>query len=215
MEQILPKEPGIVCYIDDVLITGKNDKEHLHRLEQVLKSLKENGLTIKMSKCHFLQPSVQYLGKIISKDGIIPYSRDERPIAYASKTLSDSEKNYSQIEHEALGIVFGIRKFHQHLYGHKFSLLIDYKPLLAIFRPKKGIPATAANRLQRWAILLSAYAYDIEFKPTKEHGNADMLSRLPVGPNHFFGDQQGLNVVVNLIQDSQVQELPVNYTQVQ
>ena len=73
MEQILRKEPGIVCYIDDVLSTGKNDEEHLHRLELVLKSLKENGLTIKMSKCHSLQPSVQYLGKIISNDGIQPH----------------------------------------------------------------------------------------------------------------------------------------------
>jgi len=59
---------------------------------------------------------------------------------------------------------------------------------------------------------LSAYAYDIEFKPTKEHGNADMLSRLPVEPDHIFDDQQSLNVVVNLIQDSQVQELPVSGT---
>ena len=41
----------------------------------------------------------------------------ERPIAYASKTLSDSERNYSQIEREALSIVFGVKKFHQHLYG--------------------------------------------------------------------------------------------------
>ena len=72
MEQILPKVPGIVCYIDDILITGKDDEEHLHRLDLVLKSFKENGLTIKMSKCHFLQPSVQYLGKIISQEGIQP-----------------------------------------------------------------------------------------------------------------------------------------------
>ena len=101
------------------------------------------------------------------------------------------------------------------MYGHKFSLLTDHKPLLAIFSPKKGIPAMAASRLQRWAILLSVYTYDIEFKPTKEHGNADMLSRLPVGPDHFFDDQQSLNVVVNLIQDSQVQELPISAIQVQ
>ena len=73
----------------------------------------------------------------------------------------------------------------------------------------------AASRLQRWAIHLSAYTYDIEFKPTKEHGNADMLSRFPVGLDHFFDDQQSLNVVVNLIQDSQVQELPISAIQVQ
>ena len=73
----------------------------------------------------------------------------------------------------------------------------------------------AASRLQRWAILLSAYTYDIEYKPTKEHGNADMLSRLPVGPDQFFDDKQSLNIVVNLIQDSQVQDSPVSATEVQ
>ena len=73
----------------------------------------------------------------------------EKPIAYASKTLSSSEKNYSQIEREALSIIFGVKKFHQHLYGHKFTLLTDHKPLLTIFNQRKGIPAVVASRLQR------------------------------------------------------------------
>ena len=73
----------------------------------------------------------------------------------------------------------------------------------------------AASRLQRWAILLSAYTYDIEYKPTKEHGNADMLSRLPSGPDQFFDEKQSLNVIVNLIQDGQVRDLPVSAMAVQ
>ena len=72
----------------------------------------------------------------------------------------------------------------------------------------------AASRLQRWAILLSAYIYEIEYKPTKEHGNADMLSRLPVGPDQFFDDQQSLNIVVNQIQDSQMRDSPVSAMEV-
>ena len=62
MEQILPKVPGIISFIDNIFIAGKDDEEHLHRLDLVLKSFKENGLSIEMSKCHFLQSSVQYLG---------------------------------------------------------------------------------------------------------------------------------------------------------
>ena len=58
MEQILPQVSGIVCYIDDILITGKDDEEHPHRLDLVLKSFKENGHTIKISKCHLLQLSI-------------------------------------------------------------------------------------------------------------------------------------------------------------
>ena len=96
----------------------------------------------------------------------------ERPIAYVSKTLSPSEKNYAQIEKEALALVFGVRKFHQYIYGRKFTLVTDHKPLLAILGPKAGIPSVAAARMQRWAFLLSAYQYDIIFKPTAEHCNA-------------------------------------------
>ena len=102
----------------------------------------------------------------------------ERPIAYASKTLSSSEKNYSQIEREALSII------------HKFTFLTDHKPLLTIFNPRKGIPTVVSSRLQRWAIILSAYTYDIQYKPTKEHDNADMLSRLPVGSDSTFDTTQ-------------------------
>lgn len=82
----------------------------------------------------------------------------ERPIAYTSKSssLMGAEKHYSQIEREALSIIYGVKKFHEYLYGRQFLLLTDHKPLLTIFGEKKGIPVTVANRLQRWAILLSA-----------------------------------------------------------
>ena len=123
----------------------------------------------------------------------------ERPIAYVSKTLSDAERNYSQIEREALSIIFGVKKFHQFLYGRTFSLLTDHKPLITTFSPEKGIPTLVASRLQRWAIILSAYSYKIEYKPTKEHGNADSLSRLPIGPDSNFEKAQILSSVVNLI----------------
>ena len=56
--------------------------------------------------------------------------------------------------------------------------------------------------LQRWAIILSAYTYDLQYKPTNEHGNAaDMLSRLATGPDSTFDNTQSLNAVVNMIQD--------------
>ncbi|XP_057692513.1 uncharacterized protein K02A2.6-like [Corythoichthys intestinalis] len=105
---------------------------------------------------------------------------DERPIAFASRTLNKAESNYAQLEREALSIIFGVRKFHQYLYGRKFTLLTDHRPLTTILGPHTGIPSLAAARLQRWALLLSAHSYDIKYRKSDLHCNADGLSRLPL-----------------------------------
>ena len=68
----------------------------------------------------------------------------ERPVAFASRTLSPSETNYSQIEKEALALIYGVKHFHQYLYGRRFILVTDHKPPMAILGPKKGIPSLAA-----------------------------------------------------------------------
>ena len=104
---------------------------------------------------------------------------EEKPIAFASGTLSSSEQNYSMIEKEALAIIFSVKKFHQYLFGRRFTLLTDHKPLTYILGPKRGIPVLAASRLQPWSIELSAHTYDIEYRASQNHGNADALSRLP------------------------------------
>ena len=116
------------------------------------------------------------LGAVISHtDGV-----NENPIAYASLTLTPAEKNYSQIEKEALAIIFGVTKFHSYLYGRMFTLITDHKLLTTIFGPKKGIPVLTASRLQRWAIQLSSYQFDIKYRATGKHQNADTLSRFPM-----------------------------------
>ena len=114
----------------------------------------------------------------------------ERPIANASKTLSETQRNYSQIQKEALSIVFALRKFHHFLYGRKFILVTDHKPLLSLFGPTKATPQLAANRLARWALMLSQYEYTVEYRKTSDHGNADALSRLPAGPDSCFDGEE-------------------------
>ena len=102
----------------------------------------------------------------------------ETPIAHASKTPTEAQKRYSQIEREALAIIFGVKKFHRFLYGRKLRLITDHKPLVSIFSPEKQLPVLTAQRLQRYAIILMAYQFDIQYKSTKHHGNANCLSRL-------------------------------------
>eukprot|EP00731_Ephydatia_muelleri_P007450 Em0003g1698a len=119
----------------------------------------------------------------------------ERPIANSSKTLTKTQRGYSQIQKEALAIIFALSKFHQFLYGRTFILITDHKPLIALFGPTKATPALAANRLARWALMLSQYQYCIEYRKTSDHGNADALSRLPVGPDaNFDGEESEADV---------------------
>ena len=134
----------------------------------------------------------------------------ERPIAFASRTLFSSERNYAQLEKEAASLIFGIKKFHQYLYRRRFTLVTDHKPLTAILGPKQGVPPVAPARLQRWAVLLSAYSYDIQFKPTSDHANADDLSRLPL-PEITFEGQSPDATVFNI---AQIEKLPVTAAQV-
>ncbi|XP_008487293.1 uncharacterized protein K02A2.6-like isoform X1 [Diaphorina citri] len=106
----------------------------------------------------------------------------DRPIAFASRALTICEKNYSQIDKEATAIYWGIKKFFQYVYGRKFILITDNKPLTTIFNPYKSLPALSATRMLHYALFLSGFDYTIEYKRTSEHGNADYLSRFPQEP---------------------------------
>ncbi|VDI07885.1 Hypothetical predicted protein [Mytilus galloprovincialis] len=219
MDKVLEGLAGVGCILDNLIITGKSDEEHLKNLELVLKRLSEYGLRLKKSKCSLMKSEVEYFAFIVNKDGIQPspkkvevmvkvpepenmkelqsylglvnYYRkfipdmstvlqplnellakkskwnwnenckksflkisqllsstkvlahydpninvelavdaspyglgcvishkyengEERPIAYASRTLTSAERNYSQIEREALAIIFGVTRFHQY-----------------------------------------------------------------------------------------------------
>ncbi|KAL7724915.1 hypothetical protein ACLKA6_020051 [Drosophila palustris] len=122
----------------------------------------------------------------------------ERPIAFASKTLDVHQVRYSQIEKEALSIIFGVKKFHQYLYGRKFILITDHKPLVTIFNPSKHLPTMTSNRLQRWAIILMAYNFEIKYRSTAAHGNADALSRLPISSDAKFDKEEACYNVVDI-----------------
>ena len=102
----------------------------------------------------------------------------EKPIAYASRALAPAEWCYSQLDKEALAIVFGVRESHQYIYGCPFSIHSDHKPLQHLFGEHRAIPPMASSRLQRWALTLSAYDYSILYRSGKNHANADLLSRL-------------------------------------
>ena len=88
-------------------------------------------------------------------------------------------------------------------------MVTDHKPLMRILGPKKGVSAVAAARLQHWALLLSVYSFDIQFRSTDHHCNADALSRLPlpVVPKDEYTETNWCNI-------QQIQSLPVTAIQV-
>ena len=77
-------------------------------------------------------------------------------------------------------MVFGIKKCHLYLYGRHFLLVTDHQPLSRVFGPKLGIPSLAAARMQRWALFLAGYLYDIIYRKSQNNATPDALSRLPM-----------------------------------
>ena len=295
MDKILAGIDNVFCYIDDILIATGDKMKHQNVLEQVLQRLVKYNVKLNKAKSKFFKNQVQYLGHILTADGIRPvqdkvegivkapkptdvsqlksflgmvnfYGKfipklsaelhslyrlmrnsskwewgpeqdqafdfakkaiasaqvlvhydpvkpiklavdaspygigsvishvmsdgSERPIAFASRSLSAAKKNYSQLEREALAIIFGVKKFYMYLYGRKFKLETDHQPLTRIFGPKSDVPSIAAARMQRWALILSGYEYEIVHRRGVDNAHADMLSRLPVrGPESADPDE--------------------------
>lgn len=134
------------------------------------------------------------------------HDQKEEPVIFASGTMTTAERNYSQLEKEALAIIYCVKKFSKFLLGRKFTISTDHQPLTSIFSPTKGLSVTAASRLLRWSIILSAYQYDIKYVRGKENVVADALSRLSLPSNGT-----GLDVASNLINTFRYTEkLPFN-----
>ncbi|KAL7641285.1 UNVERIFIED_CONTAM: hypothetical protein RMT77_008423 [Armadillidium vulgare] len=101
------------------------------------------------------------------------YDDGNFPIAYASKKLTMREKAYSTIEKEGLGILFGIKKFDNYLFGKEFVLQIDHRPL--IFMQKIKYTNT---RVMRWALFLQKYKFRIESIKGVNNTAADYMSHI-------------------------------------
>lgn len=106
------------------------------------------------------------LGAVLSQvgeDGV------ERPVAFASRTLSKAERNYAQIDREALALLFGVRKFHQYVFCRKFQLLTDHKQeanKLGLLHQARPVPAVLSPRML--------------YVPGSKLPHADVFSRLPL-----------------------------------
>ena len=141
------------------------------------------------------------LGAVISH--MLP-DGNERPIEYASRTLNKAERNYGQIEKEALSLVWSVKKFHRYIYARKFILVTDHKPLLFLLGENKPIPEMGVSRIIRWATILSSYQYQLQFRSTTKHCNADVCSRFPLKEMTMSGKDEVTEVFFSKFADKPV-----------
>lgn len=110
--------------------------------------------------------------------GAILSNKNGQVIAYASRNLNPAESRYPIIELELLAIVWGVRHFRPYLYGRKFKIITDHKPLIYLFSLKDP-----SSRLMKFRLYLEEYDFEIEYVPGRHNAAADALSRLPVTCN--------------------------------
>lgn len=130
------------------------------------------------------------IGAVLSQGSI----GSDRPIAYASRTLTDTEKRYSTIERELLAVIWAVKHFRPYLYGHKFDIYTDHKPLKWLYQLKEP-----NSKLARWRLYLQAYDFNIIHKSGKQNANADALSRIQI--HALSGDDDDASMLVNYDRD--------------
>ncbi|KAL5018941.1 hypothetical protein ScPMuIL_004663 [Solemya velum] len=277
MDTILQGLTGVKCIIDDMIITGKTDEEHLQNLDAVLQRLDEHELRVNMDKCEFFKKKVSFCGHEIDREGLHKTQEKIEAVVRAPQPTNVSElrsflgivnyyacflPNLSSTLHPSYQLLekgrvwnwtaecaaafenikklitsdevlthydpalplrlatdaspYGLGAVLSHAmpdgnerpvaYASR-SLLTDHQPLISIFGPKKGVSTTSAARLQRQALYLSGYDYEIVYKNTKKHGNADSLSRLPL-PSTADDPEQEIDEV-DILHVAQMEKLPV------
>ena len=111
-----------------------------------------------------------------------------KPMAFASKALTETECQYANIDREMLAVVFGVERFQTYIYGRSFTIESDHKPLESIFQ--KNLADMPAH-LQCMLLCLQGYDYTICYHPSKEMALPDTLS--------WFSPHPGPDILLDIV----------------
>ena len=123
-------------------------------------------------------------------------SQDNKPVAYASRSMTDAETKYAQIEKELLAILFGMERFLQYTYGKEVIVESDHKPIEMIHQ--KSL-ASSPPRLKGMLLRLQRYTYTVRYKPGPERHDPDMLSKAYIHLNVDIKLEEALECHVHLV----------------
>lgn len=112
--------------------------------------------------------------------GAILSNENDKPVAYASRSLNSHERNYPVIDKELLAICFAVKTFRTYLYGRKFIIYTDHRPLVYLF----GM-TNPSSRLTKFRLLLEEYTYEVRYLKGKTNVAADALSRITISSDEL------------------------------
>jgi transposase InsO family protein len=105
-------------------------------------------------------------------------TQNGHPVIFISRCLTSAEKNYSNIEREALAIFWAVHRLKHYFLGRKFTVYTDHQPLVKLLGQSHGVPTNTSARISRWALSMMHFDYDIMYTPGSKIPHADALSRL-------------------------------------
>ena len=149
MENILQGLPRVICDLDNILVTGENEREHLELLEEVFQRLETSGLRLKRAKCSFMQSEVHYLGYCINADGL--HTTEEKV-----KAIRDAPQPQNQQQLRSfLGLVNYYGKFIPGLSTttHPLNELLRHKVRWEWTKDSREFLAWAPRGCQHWLML--------------------------------------------------------------
>ena len=189
---------------------------HLAELSDPLREICRQKMEFKLTSA--CKVAFQYTKEEISKGVTLPYFnpntstilqtdaskqglgavllQNSKPVMFASRALTGSERNYQNLERECLATIWGMEKFHYFLYGKEFTLEMDQKPLVSIY--KKHM-VEISPRIQRLVVRSFPYQpFNVQYRKGVEIPLADALSRVTPLPMEEDGIQLPI-IVVNLV----------------